>query len=150
MLRIGMVTLLAILVAGLLAGASSAQAQAPPAPPQQPGVYGGPPAQQPAQTPTQGEPHRGRAWRTWWKRAKCGAAVVVVVGGTVFAAAKIAKIVGLIRKLGGVKNTAKLLVGATSRSEKMKVFRAAPGASLKGAMAAATYFLGIDTIKENC
>ena len=145
MLRIGMVALLAILLAGLFAGASSAQAQAPPAPAagQQPVVYGAPPAQTPAQTPVRGGPQHGRGWRKWWKRAKCAAAITLVFASSVFAATKIAKIRGAVRALGGIKNTAKLLVGATTRREKMRKL-------LQAGAGAAAYFMGIDTIKEAC
>lgn len=78
-----------------------------------------------------------------WDVAKCVAAITWVVGSTVFAAAKITKIKGAIKALGGIKEAAKLLVGATTWSEKLRTLGAA------GAGAAA-YFLGIDTIVNNC
>lgn len=140
MVRIGLIA--ALLALGLVA-ASPTQAKAQTPPPEQQ-VYGPPPpAQTPGQTPVQGTPTRGRGWGKWWKRAKCAAAITWVVGTTVFAAGKITKIKGAIKALGGIKNTAKLLVGATSRAEKMRKLGQAGAA-------AASYFLGIDTIKKNC
>lgn len=60
-----------------------------------------------------------------------------------FAISKIRRIRVAIRALGGIKNTAKLLVGATSRAEKLSAI----GKAMAGA---ASYFLGITTIKKNC
>lgn len=79
----------------------------------------------------------------WWKIGKCVAAVTWVVGSSVFAVSKITKIKGAIKGLGGIKMTAKLLVGATSKTEKAKVLG-------RAGMGAASYFLGIDTIRNNC
>lgn len=78
-----------------------------------------------------------------WKVAKCAFAIVFVVGTSIFAASKITKIRKAIRELGGVKDTARLLVGATSRVEKLRAVGAAMGS-------AASYFFGIDAIKSNC
>ena len=75
--------------------------------------------------------------------ARCAAAITWVVGTTIFVAAKIVKIRGAVRALGGVEETARLLVGATSPAEKLRTLGAA-GAS------AAAYFLGIDAITGNC
>lgn len=94
--------------------------------------------------------HRGGDWAygitadpDWWKVAKCVMAVTWVLGTSIFVVAKITKIRGAIRALGGIRQTAKLLVGATSRAEKMRALgRAGAGA--------ASYFLGIDTIRTNC
>jgi len=80
---------------------------------------------------------------SFWAIAKCVAAIAWVLGSTAFAASKIAKIRGAIKALGGVKATAKLLLGATSRSEKLRALGSA-------GVAAASYFLGIDTIRNNC
>lgn len=94
--------------------------------------------------------HRGGDWvygitadPSFWAVAKCVAAITWVVGSSIFAVAKITKIKGAIKALGGIKETAKLLLGATSKTEKAKALGAA-GAS------AAAYFLGIDTIVNNC
>ena len=65
------------------------------------------------------------------------------MGASVFAVAKITKIKGAIKALGGIKQTAKLVLGATSKTEKAKVLG-------KAGAGAAGYFLGIDTIKNNC
>ena len=144
MRRIGTVALLAILLAALLAAPSSAQVQSSPAPAvaQQSMVYGAPQAQAPAQTQV-GGPQRSRGWfKRWWKRAKCAAAITVVLASTVFVVSKIVKIRRAIRALGGIKKAAKALAGK-SRGEKMEKLAKAGGA-------AAAYFLGIDTIKEAC
>lgn len=74
---------------------------------------------------------------------RCTAAITLVLSSTAFAASKIAKIRGVIKALGGVKETAKLLLGATSMSEKL-------GELGKAGMAAASYFFGIQTIRDNC
>lgn len=94
--------------------------------------------------------HRSGDWAygitadpSFWSVAKCVAAITWVVGSSVFAVAKITKIKGAIKALGGIKETAKLLVGATSKTEKAKALG-------KAGAAAASYFLGIDTIKNNC
>jgi len=78
-----------------------------------------------------------------WKITKCVLAITWVVGTTVFVAAKITKVKAAIKGLGGIKEAAKLLVGATSRTEKLQALGSA-GAS------AASYFLGIDTIQDDC
>jgi RHS repeat-associated protein len=82
-------------------------------------------------------------WRKAYRVAKCVGAILWVVGSSLFAVTKIAKIRGAIRSLGGVRETARLIVGATSWSEKMAVLGRA-GAS------AAAYFLGLATIEDNC
>jgi hypothetical protein len=79
----------------------------------------------------------------WFDVAKCVAAIAWVLGSSIFAVAKITKIRGAISALGGIKEAAKLLVGATSWREKMSTLGSA-GAGAAG------YFLGIDTIANNC
>jgi hypothetical protein len=94
--------------------------------------------------------HRGGDWQygitadpNWWRIGKCTAAITWVVGSSIFAASKMLKVRGAIKALGGVGQTARLLVGATSRAEEIRV--------LDGSLAgAAGYFLGIDTIRSNC
>jgi hypothetical protein len=79
----------------------------------------------------------------WWDVTRCVLAIGWVLGSTVFAATKITKIRAAIRGLGGITEAAKLLVGATSWAEKAQALGGA------GATAAA-YFMGIDTILNNC
>jgi hypothetical protein len=78
-----------------------------------------------------------------WAIAKCVAAITWVVGTTIFAIGKLTKIKAGIKALGGITQTAKLLLGATSRAEKLR--------AIGGTMAtAAADFLGIATIRDNC
>lgn len=78
-----------------------------------------------------------------WAIAKCVAAITWVIGTTVFAIGKLTKIKAGIKALGGITSTAKLLLGATSRAEKLR--------AIGGTMAtAAADFLGIATIRDNC
>ena len=101
-------------------------------------------------TLTQVVQHRGGDWAygitadpSLWKIAKCVAAIAWVVGSSIFAISKITKIKGAIKGLGGIKQTARLLLGATSKTDKLRVLgRAGAGAG--------SYFLGIDTIRNNC
>ncbi|MGL5824576.1 MAG: hypothetical protein ACRCYU_07035 [Nocardioides sp.] len=80
---------------------------------------------------------------SFWAVAKCVAAITWVLGSSLFAVTKIAKVRGAIRALGGIRETAKLLLSATSWREKI----AALGTAGAGA---AAYFLGISTIVDNC
>ena len=80
---------------------------------------------------------------SWWSVAKCVAAIAWVVGSAIFAASKLTKIKSGIKTLGGIKSTAKLLLGATSAAEKASAI----GSAFVGV---ASEFLGIDTIVDNC
>lgn len=55
---------------------------------------------------------------SWWQITKCVAAVGVVIAGTIFSVAKIAKIKKYIKALGGVREAVILMLGATSFAEK--------------------------------
>ncbi|UYO35464.1 hypothetical protein NF868_15700 [Bacillus zhangzhouensis] len=57
----------------------------------------------------------------WSKIAACSAAIVWFIGSNLFAAAKIIKVKKYVKELGGIKETAKLLAGATSWEEKLKI-----------------------------
>lgn len=78
-----------------------------------------------------------------WQVAKCAAAITVAIGSGVFAAAKLVKIKRYIKALGGVKEAAKLLLGATTWAEKAK----AGGSALVGL---ASEILGVKEIQDNC
>lgn len=79
----------------------------------------------------------------WWKALKCTAAIAWAIGSTVFAVAKLAKIRKYIKALGGLSQTVKLLLGATSKAEKA-------AAIAKGFATFAAIVFGIDEIYENC
>ncbi|MEW1859910.1 hypothetical protein AB0399_05950 [Streptomyces sp. NPDC088194] len=65
----------------------------------------------------------GHSWlsklRKAWKIAKCAAAIVQVVASLWLPASKLLRIRREIRELGGFKDAARLVVGATNRSEKL-------------------------------
>ena len=82
-------------------------------------------------------------WSTAWQVAKCSAAVVVAVASLAIPVSKVLKLRAFVRAVGGVRNAAGLLVGATSRAEKVRMIGGAIGAG-------AIEILGIDAIITNC
>ncbi|KAL2126399.1 hypothetical protein VTI74DRAFT_977 [Chaetomium olivicolor] len=80
---------------------------------------------------------------SWWKIAKCVAAIVQLLATTAIPAAKLLRIKKYIKALGGTKQAVKLLLGATTKAEKLK----AGGQAL---VALAAELLGISTVKNNC
>ena len=78
-----------------------------------------------------------------WKIAKCVAAIVQLLGTTAVPAAKLLRIKKYIKALGGAKKAVKLLLGATTKAEKLK----AGGQAL---VSLASELLGISTVKKNC
>jgi hypothetical protein len=78
-----------------------------------------------------------------WKIAKCVAAIVQLLATTAVPAAKLLKIKGYIKALGGAKQAVKLMLGATSKAEKLK----AGGEILVNLSAE---LLGINSVKSNC
>lgn len=94
--------------------------------------------------------HHGGAWSypvvadpSFWSVIKCVGAITWVLGSTVLVVSKLLKVRAAIRSLGGVWDTAQLLLRATSRSEKLEVLGSA-GAS------AAVWFFGIDRVAAYC
>ncbi|MFS0654042.1 hypothetical protein [Bacillus sp. 179-C3.3 HS] len=75
----------------------------------------------------------------WGKIAACSAAITWFIGSNLFAAAKIIKVKKYIKELGGLKETAKLLAGATTWEEKLKV----GGSAFKGLAAEITGVAGL-------
>ncbi|MCY9339954.1 hypothetical protein MOF28_16575 [Bacillus haynesii] len=57
----------------------------------------------------------------WAKIGACSAALAWFIGSNLFAAAKIIRVKKYIKELGGLKETAKLLAGATTWEEKLRV-----------------------------
>jgi hypothetical protein len=78
-----------------------------------------------------------------WKIAKCVASIVQLLATTAVPAAKLLRIKKYIKALGGTKDAVKLLLGATTKAEKLKV----GGEAL---VALAAELLGISTVKNNC
>lgn len=78
-----------------------------------------------------------------WKIAKCVAAIVQLLATTAIPAAKLLRIKKYIKALGGTKQAVKLLLGATTKAEKLKV-----GGQVLVSLAAE--LLGISTVKNNC
>ena len=74
------------------------------------------------------------------KISKCVVAIVHLLGTTAIPAAKLLRIKKCIKALGGTKQAIKLVLGATSPAEKLKV----------GGQALAAELLGISTVKNNC
>lgn len=89
----------------------------------------------------------------WWKIGKCVAAVTYVAFTAAFLVGKSVAIVKavkagvkFVREVGGVREAAKLIVGATTAAERTRFFnraRAIAGASVLD-------FLGITMIRNNC
>lgn len=79
----------------------------------------------------------------WWKVSKCAAAIVLAVGTAIVPVAKATKIKRYIKELGGVKEAAKVIIGATSMAEKGAAFK-------KAAKGLATEVLGIAEIQDQC
>ncbi|KAK4184772.1 hypothetical protein QBC35DRAFT_39458 [Podospora australis] len=78
-----------------------------------------------------------------WKIAKCVAAIVQLLATTAVPAAKLLRIKKYIKALGGTKQAVKLLLGATTKAEKLKA-----GGEILVNLAAE--LLGISTVKNNC
>ncbi|KAK4169787.1 hypothetical protein QBC43DRAFT_283346 [Cladorrhinum sp. PSN259] len=78
-----------------------------------------------------------------WKIAKCVAAIVQLLATTAVPAAKLLRIKKYIKALGGTKEAVKLLLGATTKAEKLK----AGGEILVNLSAE---LLGISSVKNNC
>ncbi|MGV1006667.1 MAG: hypothetical protein ACOYEV_18295 [Candidatus Nanopelagicales bacterium] len=78
-----------------------------------------------------------------WQIVRCVAAIAWVIGTTVFMAAKLIKIRAFINSVGGLTQTAKLLMGATTAHEKSVALG-------QGLAAVASALLGIDTVASNC
>lgn len=76
----------------------------------------------------------------WWE---CSLAVSAVVFSTAIPVAKITKIKKYVKALGGVKEAAKLLYGASSKSEKLNQFGQA-GVALVGELS------GFTQIQKSC
>ena len=83
----------------------------------------------------------------WWENTKCGAAILSVVGGTVFAGAKLLKLKKYIKALGGAKKAAYLVYLYFCYGELPK-----EGAKNLGkfVLNLAEMILEIDTIKSKC
>jgi hypothetical protein len=82
-------------------------------------------------------------WSKAWKVLKCAAAITYVIGSNVLIAGKIAKFKTFIKEVGGIKDAAKLLTGASTRAEKIEKL------SELGVGAASEIF-SINAIKSQC
>lgn len=83
----------------------------------------------------------------WWENTKCGAAIVLAVGGTVFVGAKLLKFKKYIKALGGAKEAAYLVYLYFHYGKVPEHL----GSSVGGfVINLAEMILGIDTIKEQC
>ncbi|GAB1312528.1 hypothetical protein MFIFM68171_02738 [Madurella fahalii] len=78
-----------------------------------------------------------------WKITKCVAAIVQLLATTAVPAAKLLRIKKYIKALGGTKEAVKLLLGATTRAEKLRV-----GGEILVNLSAE--LLGISTVKTHC
>ncbi|MFF7159356.1 RHS repeat-associated core domain-containing protein [Streptomyces sp. NPDC008139] len=89
----------------------------------------------------------GQSWlgkmRKAWKILKCASAIGLVVASLWLPAAKILKIKRAIRGLGGVKNAARLILGATSIGEKLSSIA-------KIGITFGVSITGVDSILSNC
>lgn len=78
-----------------------------------------------------------------WKVSTCVAAIVQLLATTAVPAAKLLRIKKYIEALGGVKQAVQLLLGATTRAEKLK----AGGEAL---VYLSAELLGISTVQKHC
>ena len=78
-----------------------------------------------------------------WKIAKCVAAIIQLLATTAVPAAKLLRIRKYIDGLGGTREAVKLLLGATSKAEKLKA-----GGEILVNLAAE--LSGISSVKNNC
>ncbi|KAJ6784056.1 hypothetical protein PWT90_00343 [Aphanocladium album] len=81
--------------------------------------------------------------RGFWEVTKCVGSIMWAIGSTAIPVAKIARIKKYIEALGGVKKAVQLMLGATSKAEKLK----AGGQALVNLSAE---LLGIAAVKSNC
>lgn len=81
--------------------------------------------------------------RGFWQVTKCVGSIMWAIGSTAIPVAKIGRIKSYIKALGGVKQAVKLMLGATSKAEKLK----AGGQALVNLSAE---LLGIAAVKANC
>lgn len=79
----------------------------------------------------------------WWEVLECAGAIAFVVGSTLFVGAKLARINRYIEALGGVRQAARLIMGATSAEERLRV----GGQAL---VALAAELAGVTAIEEAC
>lgn len=79
---------------------------------------------------------------------KCAGSIVAAIVGIAVPGTKLLQLAKFVKAVGSVRDTAKLLIGATSRAEKLKAIRKAVGAKSASAVAAA--LLGIPGIHDNC
>ncbi|QAT50246.1 hypothetical protein EQM14_10990 [Caproiciproducens sp. NJN-50] len=84
----------------------------------------------------------------FWDGAKCAAAITVVIGGTVFAGAKLLKIRKYVKAIGGVKKAAAALIAYAKAGNAIPPnVKADVGKSIQKL---AEEVLGIATIQEYC
>lgn len=81
--------------------------------------------------------------RGFWEVTKCVGSIMWAIGSTAIPIAKIARIKKYIEALGGVKKAVELMLGATSKAEKLK----AGGQAL---VSLSAELLGISAVKANC
>ncbi len=81
--------------------------------------------------------------RGFWDVTKCVGSVLWAIGSTAIPIAKITRIKKYIEALGGVKKAVELMLGATSKAEKLK----AGGQAL---VSLSAELLGISAVKANC
>ncbi len=79
----------------------------------------------------------------WWKIAKCVGSIASAVAGVGIPVSKVLQIKKLANAVGGYREAAKLLLGASSYAEKIREIAAVSGA-------AGAEILGIAGIRENC
>ncbi|KAL2133489.1 hypothetical protein VTI74DRAFT_2254 [Chaetomium olivicolor] len=80
---------------------------------------------------------------SWWKTAKCIAAIIKLLATTAVPASKLLRIKKYIKALGGTKKAVKLLLKATSKAERLRI-------GGKALVNLASELLGISSVKKNC
>ncbi|CAA9473728.1 MAG: hypothetical protein AVDCRST_MAG67-219 [uncultured Solirubrobacteraceae bacterium] len=83
-----------------------------------------------------------------WRILKCAGSIVAAIVSVAIPAAKVIQLVKFVKAVGGVREAAKLLLGATTKAEKLRAIRKAVGA--KSATAVAAALLGIPGVRDNC
>lgn len=83
-----------------------------------------------------------------WKILKCAGSIIAAAVSIAIPGAKLVQLAKFVKAVGGVREAARLLIGATSKAEKLRAIRLAVGPRSATAVAAA--LLGIPGIRDNC
>ncbi len=83
-----------------------------------------------------------------WTILKCTGSIIAAIVSVAVPGAKLLQLTKFVKAVGGVREAAKLLLGATTKAEKLKAIRKAVGA--KSATAVVAALIGVPGIRDNC